>query len=185
MPEILNEINWVDILFVILLLGMVYKGLRTGVGGQIPSLIGGFVLLYISIEYYSFMSEAIFGFMLQKWTKPASFVILAAGIFVTVKILERVLSVIGSEEFSTIERIGGAVIGGFRAFMLFGVFGIVFLLLPVENIRTSVVNGSKTCNAFINMDLEIYTWMTKIIKPNEKNKKDVKALEKELCNDGD
>ncbi|MBU0683364.1 MAG: CvpA family protein [Candidatus Omnitrophica bacterium] len=182
MPEILNEINWLDILFIILLLGMVYKGLRSGVIGQIPSLIGGFVLLYISIEYYSFTSEAIFGFMFQKWTKPASFFIISAGIFVAVKILERVLSVINANEFALIERLGGAVIGGFRACMLFGVLGMIFLLMPIKTMQTSVVDGSKICNTLITMDFKIYVWMSEIIRPSEKNKKDIKTLQKEFRN---
>jgi uncharacterized membrane protein required for colicin V production len=67
LPDILNQINWIDIFFLILLLGMVYKGLKTGVGGQVIALIGWFVLVFMSLKYYSVVSEALFGFLLQKW----------------------------------------------------------------------------------------------------------------------
>jgi len=168
LPEILNEINWLDILFVILLLGMVYKGLRVGVGGQIPSLIGGFVLLYVAVTYYGFVSEAIFGFLLQKWTKAVAFLIISGGIFVTIKILERLLSVLGNEEFAPLERLAGGLIAVFRTFILCGIVGMFLLLVPVESIKTSIVDQSKTCMFFVEFDLRIYNWMHSIINSGEK-----------------
>ena len=110
MSAALTDINWLDILFVILLLGMVYKGLRTGVGSQLLSLAGWFVLLFVSIGYYKVLSEAIFGSVLQKWAKPVSFFVISAGIFTVVKILERAFNVITSEEHAAIERVGGALV---------------------------------------------------------------------------
>ena len=84
--ELIKDINWLDILFVILLLGMIYKGARTGVGGQLLSLAGWCLLLFTSITYYNIVSTAIFGFLLQKWAKPITFFAIALIIFNSIDI---------------------------------------------------------------------------------------------------
>ncbi len=167
MPELFNNVNWLDLIFIILLLGMIYKGSKTGVGGQFLSLVGWIVLLFFSIGYYNVFSEAIFGFMLQKWSRPASFFAIVIGIFMSVKLLERIFNVISGEELSGIERIGGAVIAVVRAVMLFGVIGILLLLVPVDYLNTTVVKDSRSCMIFVNCDAQIYSWLTGVLG-NEK-----------------
>ena len=173
MPAIIKEFNWVDIVFVILLLGMVYKGSRTGVGSQVLSLIGWFVLLFVSVGYYSYLSEAIFGFLLQKWAKPISFAAIAAVIFVIVKFLERIFHVVAGEEVSTIEKVGGALVGCARAFIFCGMIAMLLLLVPVEYARVSVTDGSKTAMFFVELDVRIYSWISGAFGVAEKNKDDV------------
>ena len=172
MPEIIQDFNWLDILFLILLLGMIYKGSMTGVGGQVISLIGLFVLMFFSIGYYYFLSTAIFGFMLQTWARPASFFIISAVLFVIIKVLERVFNVISTEESSSIERIGGAIVASLRACLIFGLIGMQLLLVPVDYLRLAVMEGSKTCMFFVNLDAEIFSWMTGHFGIMEKRKKD-------------
>ena len=173
LPAILKEFNWLDIVYVILLLGMVYKGSRTGVGSQVLSLIGWFVLLFVSVGYYSFLSEAIFGFMLQKWAKPISFAAIAAFVFVIVKFLERIFHVMAGEELSTIEKVGGALVGGARACIFCGLIGILLLLVPVQYARDSVSVASKTGMFFVDVDARIYSWIAGAFGTAEKNKDDL------------
>lgn len=172
MPVTFTDFNWVDLIFVILLLGMAYKGLKIGVGGQILSLIGCFILLFVSINYYNLISQALFGFILQKWAKPLSFFTIAVGIFVAIKLLEKWFHLTGDEESSVIEKIGGIVVGAFRAAILCGLVGILFLLLPVEYLHKSVTETSKSSMFFINMDAEIYSWMTGIIGIDKKRERE-------------
>jgi len=172
LPITLTNINWLDILFIILLLGMVYKGLRTGVGGQLLSLVGWFILIFVSIGYYSFLSEAIFGFLLQKWAKPVSFFVISAALFTVIKILERVFNIIVGEELALIERIGGALVASLRAFIFFGIIGIMLLLVPLDYVRQSAVEGSRTCMFFVGLDAQIYSWMTGIVGISEQKTKD-------------
>ncbi len=176
MPAIIARLNWIDVFFLILLLGMAYKGTKTGVGGQIVSLIGSFVLVFCSIRYYEVLAEAIFGFMLQTWARPISFFAIAIIIFVLGKVLERAFNLSGGENLVAVERLGGIVIASLRAFVFFGMIGLLFLLVPVERIRFSVVEGSKTCMFFVNMDTEIYSWMTEVLKETEKKHKDKNAV---------
>jgi len=178
LPEILNEFNWLDFLFLILLLGMIYKGSVTGVGGQVISLIGLFVLMFFSIGFYQYLSTAIFGFLLQQWTRPASFFIIVIVIFIVIKVIERVFHVIAGQESSSIERIGGAIVAFMRACLVFGLIGMQLLLVPVDYLRTSVMDGSKFCMTFVKIDAEIFSWMTGHFGMTEKMKRNdvIKSL---------
>jgi len=172
LPNVLEHINWIDIVFIILLLGMVYKGMKTGVGGQILSLIGSIALIFLSIGYYSLLSEAIFGFLLQAWAKPLSFLLIMLVIITLVKVLERVFNIINGEELSMIERVGGALVAAFRAVITCGLIGIMFLLTPVDYLHRSVSEGSKFGMHIINMDAQIYSWMTELIQTSGKKDKE-------------
>lgn len=173
LPPLLQGINWIDIIFVILLLGMVYKGSSTGVGGQVPSLIGFLALIFFSTRYYNYLSQAIFGFLLQRWAKPLSFFSISIIIFMIVKIAERILHVISGEELSPIEKIGGIIIASIRASLLYGIIGMLLLLVPVDSLRTSVSEGSNTCMFFVKLDAGLYTWMSGFVDSKEKNRKKV------------
>jgi uncharacterized membrane protein required for colicin V production len=162
LPDIITEVNWIDIIYVILFLGIVYKGTRTGVGGQLLSLAGWIVLLFVSIKYYSLVSEALFGFLLQSWAKPLSFLIIGVVGFVLIKFLERVFSVVAGSELSSFERIGGALVAVVRAFVFFGAIGIFLLLVPVDIARDSVIYGSKSGMFFVEFDAGIYSMITEV-----------------------
>lgn len=173
MPDVIKQVNWIDILYVILFLGMVYKGIRTGVGGQILSLIGWFMLTFLSIGYYDFLSRGLFGFLLQDWARPLSFFIISALIFIVIKFIERLFHVISGEEVAAIEKIGGALVAAIRASILFGIIGIFILLLPLDYAKEAATGGSKSCMFFVEFDAQIYSWMTNITGIDKKDKDEV------------
>jgi uncharacterized membrane protein required for colicin V production len=156
----INEISWLDILFAILLVGMVYKGARTGVGSQLLSFVGWVLLLFISITYYNVLSNAIFGFLLQKWAKPLSFFAIAAIVFVLIRVIERVFNIISGEEMASLEKIGGAIIASLRAILLFGLVSMLLLLVPIEFCRDAVIKKSKTGMFFFEVDAKVYSLMS-------------------------
>ncbi|MFQ5952836.1 MAG: hypothetical protein ACE5JK_05470, partial [Candidatus Omnitrophota bacterium] len=77
-----------------------------------------------------------------------------------IKILERVSSVITGEEIAVIERIGGGLVAFFRAFLMFGLMGMLLLLIPMEFLQDSVKKQSKTGMFFVELDAKIYSSMT-------------------------
>ena len=156
MPELLKQINWVDVVYALLFLGMVYRGTRTGVGAQLLSLAGWVAILYVSVRFYSLVSEAIFGSMLQDWAKPLSFFAIAALSFVVLKFIERILSVVLGSELSVLEKVGGAVVAALRASILFGMIGFLLLLVPVDYLWYSAAKASQTCMKFVNFDEVAY-----------------------------
>lgn len=156
----ISGINWLDILFLTILLGMIYKGSHTGVGSQLLSLGWWFVLIFFSIGYYSVLASRIFGFMVQNWARAICFFIIVAVMFLIIRFLESIFNIAVTENLAPIERMGGAFIAFLRAFLLFGMIGIQLLLLPFDFLRDSVVEGSETGMFFVEVDSGIYSWIT-------------------------
>jgi uncharacterized membrane protein required for colicin V production len=156
LPDILKQMNWVDVVFILLFVGMVYRGMMTGVGAQLLSFAGWIAVLYLSVRYFVFVSEAIFGFMLQGWAKPLSFLSIGIAGFVVLKFIERVFSVVLGSELSVLEKIGGAVVASLRAFTLFGMIGLFLLMTPVDYLWSSASETSKTCAHFVRFDAVVY-----------------------------
>lgn len=161
MPEIFQNINWIDVLFVILLMGICYKGSRVGVGGQIIALTCWFVLIFVAIGYYREISEVLFGFLLQKWARPLSFFCISVIFYILIKVLEKTFNISGTEELSPIERILGGGIALLRGFMFCGAVSILIVISPFYSIRDKVVQESKTGMFFLEMDVDIYSKIAK------------------------
>lgn len=159
MSDILRNINWLDIVFIILLSGMVYKGSKIGVSGQLVSLIGLLTILYTSLTFYSVLSGSVFGFLLSKWAKPISFFVISAALSMIVKILRRVIRLTGDDELSAIESFGGIVVASFRAVIFFGLISTQLILTPIGFLNTSVSDGSKSAMFFIKRNVDIYCLM--------------------------
>lgn len=160
MLEIISGINWLDIVFLTILLGMIYRGSHAGVGSQLLSLAWWFVLIFFSIGYYSLIASKLFGFMVQGWARAVSFFIIVAVLWAIIKFLQRVFNIERAENLSPVERIGGSVVSSLRAFLFFGMVGIQFLILPVNVLHNSVSEGSKTGMFFVDVNADIYSWMT-------------------------
>lgn len=156
MPDLLKQLNWVDAVFLLLYVGMVYRGARTGVGAQLLSLAGWVAILYLSGRYFSFLSEAIFGFMLQDWAKPLSFLSVAAAGFLVLKFTERVFSVVLGSELSVIEKVGGTIVATLKSFVFFGMIGFFLILTPVDYLWYSAAKASRTCSSLMKFDTVVY-----------------------------
>ena len=171
MPEILSNINWIDILFIILLAGMSYKGTKTGVGGQIISFVGYFFVLFLALRFYERLADAVFGFLLHSWAEPIAFFVIAFGVFVVIKFCERTIGVIG-EGLGAVEKTGGVFVAVLRACLLFGIIGIFILLMPLKYMHASATVKSKTCMFFVNMDVGIYSWVQERVGLARKDKRE-------------
>jgi uncharacterized membrane protein required for colicin V production len=163
LPAILNGINWIDIIFIILFIGMGYKGSRVGVGSQIFTLAGWVLILFVSIAYYGDMARIIFAFLSPQWAKPVSFLVIAATIFTVIKLIERLFVVPEAEGLAPIERIGGVLTSAIKAFLFFGVVGVLLLMVPSPEIHKAASVKSKTCMFFVSMDVKIYDWVASTV----------------------
>jgi uncharacterized membrane protein required for colicin V production len=139
---------------------MLYEGLRWGVSGQLLSLVGWIGMLFVSVTYYSRVSQSIFGSNLQKWSLPVSFFLIAGGIFIVVLLIDRAIKAKKEGAISFTDRIAGVGVGALKAIILFGVISMQILLLPVDSARSAVKEGSKSGMFFLEADAEIYSWMT-------------------------
>jgi len=165
----ISELNWLDIIFLILLLGMIYKGVRSGVAGQIIPLLGTFALLFLSIRYYKSSSEAVFGSMLQDWSKPVSFFVIGSLVLFIAKIIEKLFTFKPSEDMAVIERLGGIILAVLRTVIICGAVSLGLLLIPINGVNTAVTQDSKLAPYLANIDMNIYCAITGVINNNETN----------------
>lgn len=117
-------------------------------------------MLFVSVTYYSRVSQSIFGSNLQKWSLPVSFFLIAGGIFIVVLLIDRAIKAKKEGAISFTDRIAGVGVGALKAIILFGVISMQILLLPVDSARSAVKEGSKSGMFFLEADAEIYSWMT-------------------------
>ena len=173
LPTILRELIWVDLFFLILLLGMIYKGVRSGVAGQIVPLVGTFVLIFISIGYYKSSSEAFFGSMLQDWAKPVSFFLICSLVLFVFKIIDKLFNFKSSDDMAIIERIAGIAIAVVRTVILGGAVSLFLFLVPIEMINNAVKVESKAALRLATIDIDIYCVMSELVNKNIMSEKDI------------
>jgi len=177
LPELLKQINWVDALFIVIFLGTVLRGAKTGVGSQLLALAGWVAIMYVSVRYHPLVSEAIFGFMLQGWAKPLSFFAVAAAGFVVQKLVERIFSAVLASELSIFEKLGGAVVAGVKAVVLCGMIVFFLLLVPVDYMVESVMEGSKSSLRLLEVDAVLYRAIDGLLLPEEGKESDRDAFD--------
>lgn len=172
----LEQFVWLDVFFIILLLGTVYKGSQMGVGAQMLSLAGYLFLLYVVMGHYIMVSEALFGFLLQNWAKPFSFVILTITVFFFIKVIQRLFSATGQEQMAVIERAGGMLVALFRSGILIGIISTALLLVPSERVNALAAEASFFSRHFVSMNLKVYSGIRNITRtdiPGQEVHKDI------------
>jgi uncharacterized membrane protein required for colicin V production len=160
LADYISSINWLDILYLVIMLGMVYQGSRAGVGNQLLSLAWIFIVIFLSIGFYVSFANNAFGFMKQCYARPIAFCIIAGMLFLLTMFLEKIFQADTVEALSPFERILGSVIAGIRACLIFGVISIFLLLLPFGSLRKAVSVESNSAMFFTTLDVNIYCWLS-------------------------
>ena len=171
MSSIIYGINWLDIAFITILLGMIYKGSHAGVGSQVLSLAWVFVLLFFSLGFYDSLASGFFSFIKQNWARPISFLLISIISFASIKFLEMIFNISTSENLAPFERIGGAIIASLRTFVIFGIITIQLLLLPVKFLQDGV-NDSKSGFFLVGIDAQLFSYMAENLEYFKKKSKD-------------
>lgn len=141
------ELTLLDVLAVLMLvLGMVV-GLRRGLSGELARIVSAVVVVWAGFRYYAAVAV-----MLLEHTRvmpsaaPAlAFFFIFAGGLVAFAILWRLLRPLLQLSFrGAWERVGGAVLGGARAFVLLSALLFFFSLTPVDYLQDYVFARSLT-----------------------------------------
>jgi uncharacterized membrane protein required for colicin V production len=168
----ISELNWIDVIFLILLLGMIYKGVRLGVAGQIIPLLGTFVVLFLSIRYYKSSSEAFFGSMLQGWAKPVSFFIISSLVLFISKIIDKLFHFTAPEDMAVIERAAGIIIAAIRTAIICGVISLGLFLIPVKGVNSALKQDSQFASRLAEININIYCMIAEISDKKKKVEKE-------------
>jgi uncharacterized membrane protein required for colicin V production len=143
----LKLLNWIDIVVVIIFVRILFISLKTGIGAEIFKVLGALTATYLSLHYYSSVS----GYFTNRFAMDASgtatiesmaFAALACIGYAFFLLLRLLLKrFMNMEVVPTISRVGGLLLGIFRAF-LFGSLLLYFFLTTAnpylnKSVRTS------------------------------------------------
>jgi uncharacterized membrane protein required for colicin V production len=129
----LKQINWVDILALIVLFRVCYVASKKGLPVELFKLLGTLAAVYISLHYFTVVSDLIRGRVNTEKAPLAfldflSFIVLAAVSYLIFVLLRHTFfQFIKMEAVSTLNKWGGLILGIGRGFLLVGliIFGLV------------------------------------------------------------
>lgn len=172
MGEILNRVNWVDLVALILLIRISYISSYIGVGKQILPII--LLTSILSITLYNYREIA--SFFIKKYSFDTSLciflsfiimVLVFSMVYRTILRITGVLFPLGPMEAGGIEKVGGVVLGLLRTTIIVGLLIIALALVPVKFVEESVKN-SYSGTFFIKRNAELYSYITNAILRKEK-----------------
>lgn len=130
----LKQLNWIDLVVLILLFRILLISLKTGMGAEIFKVLGTLTAAYLSLHYY----YSIGGYFSKRFDIDRVFVecfvfIVLAGLGYSFFLLLRLLlkRFVNMEVVPTISRWGGLILGIFRAFLLGSL--ILYFFLATDN----------------------------------------------------
>lgn len=147
LPEVVQRINWVDVLTVILLLRTCYIGAKTGLSEEVFKIIGVVFALYISMGFYSPIGSRInSGFSLpQELVDGVSFLILILLSMLSLKLVALGVTKVVKLAFADkINHWGGFISGLLRGAILLSLLFTLFGILQVDYLVKSVEERSLT-----------------------------------------
>jgi len=137
----LGQLNWIDLIVVILLFRILLISLKTGMGAEIFKVLGTVAAAYVSLHYYI----SIAGFFSKRFGLDHTFVecfiflalaSLGYSFFLILRLLFK--RFINMEVVPTISRWGGLILGIFRSFLLGSLILYFFLATANPYLRKSM-----------------------------------------------
>lgn len=169
--EILQKINWVDILVLIVVLRTGYVALQDGLSHEILPLIGSLFMIICALHYYQRVSKFIYdiGFILPiEILYPVAFLVLAVLIGLLFRLVKAIIDkLIKVTWHPLVERFGGLIAGLARGAVLVSMILILLTLLPLPYLQWSVRDRSLTGIYFLRIGPELYE-KTSMVLPSIK-----------------
>lgn len=134
-PEIVNNLNWIDVLVAIIFIRIIYMGVKQGVVIEGFKLVGAFFALFITLHYFSGASK----FLQDKMRLPEaaadffSYAVLWALVILVFKFIRDGFTLLIKMEatHSTVDKVGGLILSVGRGLFL---CSLTVLLLNVSAI---------------------------------------------------
>ena len=152
--NILEEFNWVDLFFVILLIRICYVASKYGFSVELFKFLGTLSGVYLSLHYYLIFSDYLVKRIGLKnvsieYLTFSSFVALAILGYLIFVLLRKVFSrFIHMEAVSGLEKWGSLILGIARSFLLISLIIFIFLIAPGGYFRNSVNNSCSSRRLF-------------------------------------
>lgn len=137
MLNILKQLNWVDILVVILFIRIGYVATKSGFLAEFFKLLGAILAIYLSLHYYVWLGDYFKGLFFLK-SMPLEFldflsflILVLGGYSVFLLLRQAVLRFFKVEVVSQLNKWGGFVLGLTRAFL---VSSLVIFMLAISTL---------------------------------------------------
>jgi uncharacterized membrane protein required for colicin V production len=165
-----SKVNWVDVLFLIIILRSIYVGSRKGFFTELFNIMGVGVAIVLSIHFYS--SGA--GLLLKYLSIPlnisnlAAFIAIAFCVYMLFQIVEAIIKKIVKVEIfpnfnKTIDKIGGPIIGFCKGIAISIFIFLVLLLIPIGYVVNSTKVNSLSGKLFSRASAALYVKTISVI----------------------
>ncbi|MEW6101480.1 MAG: CvpA family protein [Candidatus Omnitrophota bacterium] len=162
--DIILKLNWVDILFVTVLLRTCFVSFKTGFTVESFKLLGILFSIYVSCHYYTALSDVI-----QKYFPTEKFplefldflvflllVIIADAFFILLRSV--FYHFMKLQAVPALNKWGGLVLGLVRAYFLIGLIVFMLIISTLDYLRNSALN-SYLGRRFYKVAPNTYTWV--------------------------
>jgi len=143
--EVLEKINWVDIVVLILVVRGVYLGIKHGLTAELFSFIGILLSLVCAVSWYSQIADVlVINFSLPIWlSQLLCFMVIAQLIRIIFKYgLAMLLRVLNVQFLPQLERIGGGVVGFGRGIIISSILLLAMVLISNNYLNESIYQKS-------------------------------------------
>lgn len=163
--DIIRQINWIDVLAVIIIVRISYVSLQEGLTHEIFPLIGTILVLVFGLHYYTTLGEVISRNLFKmpiQLGNSLGFLVLVIGTWLVFGILNALLNKIVKVQWHPlIEKFGGVTAGVVRAFITTSLVLIILALAPLPYFQRSIRDKSVTGMYFLRIGPSIYTSASK------------------------
>lgn len=145
--KVIEQFNWIDLLFIIILLKLCLTALKTGLIAEIFKLLGTITSTYLSFHYYTLLSDLVSSrFSTQKMPLEfldfLSFVVLSIlGYLIFVSIRSFISQLIKMEALPNLNKIGGLIFGLARAVLVVSLVSFILNISSISYLKTSIRNS--------------------------------------------
>ncbi|MFA5068665.1 MAG: CvpA family protein [Candidatus Omnitrophota bacterium] len=161
--EILKNINWLDVIVLIISLRAVYIGAKLGLTAELFNFLGILVSLVCAVIWYARTANVlVVNFELPVWLSQfLCFIVIIQLIRLIFKYgFALLLKIMNVQLIPQLERLGGAVIGFGRGVILSGIIVTALGLIPSDYLRDSIEEKSCTGGFLVKAVESTYTSLT-------------------------
>jgi len=166
--QIFAGIGWVDIIAMVLILWGVITGSKRGLEKELVSLLEIVVATILSLRFY----KSVPGFLASEnsivtyVTELLCFLGFVAVSIILIKLLFKLIGAVATITFiSPLSRVGGALTGGIKSALIFGLISFFILMLPFQFLERAYGYGKSTSGQFFTNLSANFTKLTLSYRP--------------------
>jgi membrane protein required for colicin V production len=160
--------NWIDLVVILFIIRGIYRGIRHGFSGELLRFVGVVCAVLLSFRFY----EPCADWLIEKYELEYRIAIACsfAGIFFVVMAVFYLVNRMARRltelpVIATVERIGGALLGGAKAFLFACIVLIILALLKVDFIVDAISTRSYFGALAISSVPGIYQFAVRVYPP--------------------